>query len=224
MKQFYPRGSLNTRIVALPDYGLVYVKNPKAASSTVMLWLDRLYTGDHSLSTRKTHLNNHLPTSNQVGWKVVSSMLDGAAFRFTFVREPLGRFASTYYSKVARLSHWHAKVQELLGVPEDPDSPVTFEQFLTLVEQQDPLEMDLHWRPQHLNLMHPLVTYDLVGHVETFDRDLARIREHVALPEVAAEPRNVSKRKPTVSVYEGRPDLVRRVQQIYAQDFELYGY
>lgn len=224
MKQFYPRGSMNGRIVALPDHGLVYVKNPKAASSTVMLWLDRLYTGDHSLSTRKTHLNNHLPTSSQVGWKVVSSMLDGAAFRFTFVREPLGRFASTYYSKVARLSHWQAKVQELLEVPQDPDSPVTFEQFLALVEQQDPLEMDLHWRPQHLNLMHPLVSYDLVGHVETFDRDLARIREQVALPDVAAEPRNVSRRKPTVSVYEGRPDLVRRVEAVYAKDFELYGY
>ena len=223
-RRFYPRAALRTRIVALPDFGLVYVKNPKAASSTVMLWLDRLYTGDHSLSTRKTHLHNHLPTSNAVGWKVVTSMLDGAAFRFTFVREPLGRFESTYYSKVGRLNHWRAKVQELMGVPDDPDSPVTFEQFLSVVEQQDPLEMDLHWRPQHLNLMHPLVSYDLVGHVETFDRDLAKIRQHLALPEVAAEPRNVSSRKPPVSIYDGRPDLVRRVQQVYAKDFELYGY
>jgi hypothetical protein len=26
------------------------------------------------------------------------------------------------------------------------------------------------------------------------------------------------------SVYDGRPDLVRRVQQVYAEDFEIYGY
>lgn len=224
MMQFYPRAALKTRIVALPDLGLVYVKNPKAASSTILMWLDRLHTGDHSPTTWRNERADRLPTADMVGWSVVTDMLRGSAFRFTFVREPLGRFESTYYNKVARLNNWRAKVQELMGVPDDPDSPVTFEQFLSLVEQQDPLEMDLHWRPQHLNLMHPLVSYDLVGHVETFDRDLATIRQHVSLPDVAAEPRNVSSRKPTVSIYDGRPDLVRRVQQVYAKDFELYGY
>ncbi len=84
--------------------------------------------------------------------------------------------------------------------------------------------MDLHWRPQHLNLMHPLVSYDLVGHVETFDRDIATILRQVPLPDVSVESRNVSRSKPRDSVYDGRPDLVRRVQRIYATDFELYGY
>ncbi len=224
MKRFYPRAALKTRIVALPDLGLLYVKNPKAASSTVMLWLDRLHTGELTFDTDKAHRDNRLPTADEVGWSVVTDMLGGSAFRFTFVREPLGRFESAYHNKLARRGPWRPQVQAILGLPQDRRAPVTFEQFLTAVEQQDPLEMDLHWRPQHLNLMHPLVSYDLVGHVETFDRDIATIREHVALPDVPAEPRNVSRTKPAESVYDGRSDLVRRVKEIYAEDFELYGY
>jgi hypothetical protein len=224
MKRFYPRADLKTRIVALPDRGLVYVKNPKAASSTVMLWLDRLHTGDFAFDTDKAHRDSHLPTADAVGWDVVSDMLAGSAFRFTFVREPLGRFESAYHNKVARLGRWRMKVQTLLGLPKDRDARVTFEQFLTAIEQQDPLEMDLHWRPQHLNLMHPLVSYDLVGHVETFDKDVAELRRHVELPELEMESRNVSRRRPETSVYDGRPDLVRRVREVFAEDFEIYGY
>ena len=224
MKRFFPRADLKTRIVALPELGLVYVKNPKAASSTVMLWLDRLHTGDYTFDTQKAHRDSHLPTADQVGWRVVSDMLGGSAYRFTFVREPLGRFESAYHNKVARLGRWRMKVQALLGLPQDRDAEVSFEQFLTAVEQQDPLDLDLHWRPQHLNLMYPLVSYDLVGHVETFDRDAAEIRRHVDLPDLAMESRNVSRTKPSASVYDGRPDLVRRVRQVFAEDFEIYGY
>jgi len=224
LKRFYPHRDLRTRIVALPEVGLLYVQNPKAASSTVMLWLDRLYTGEHSFSTEKSHRDNRLPTAEKIGWEVVSDMLGGSAFRFTFVRNPLGRFESVYHNKVARLGPWRAKVQAILDLPEDRSARVTFEQFLAAVEQEDPLWMNLHWRPQHLNLMHPLVSYDLVGRVETFDREIAVIRRHVNVPEVMVESLNVARTKPDVSVYDGRPDLVRRVEQIYAKDFELYGY
>jgi hypothetical protein len=34
----------------------------------------------------------------------------------------------------------------------------------------------------------------------------------------------VSPRKGADSVYDGRPDLLRRVEQLYAKDMELYGY
>jgi Sulfotransferase family len=224
MKRFYPRADLKTRIVALPEHGLVYVKNPKAASSTLMLWLDRIHTGDYAFDTDKAHRDNHLPTADAVGWDLVSDMLSGSAYRFTFVREPLGRFESAYHNKVARLRGWRVKVQNVLGLPADRDAPVSFEQFLSAVEQQDPLEMDLHWRPQYLNLMHPLVSYDLVGHVENFDRDVRELRRHVQLPDLEMESRNVSRHKPPTSVYDGRPDLVRRVRDVFAQDFEVYGY
>ena len=83
--------------------------------------------------------------------------------------------------------------------------------------------MNPHWRPQHLNLMHGLLEYDLVGRVETFDTDLAKVREQTGMPEVPVAVQNVAARRGD-SLFDGRPDLLRRVRDIYARDFELYGY
>ena len=64
-----------------------------------------------------------------------------------------------------------------------------------------------------------------MGRVESFDADLERIREEAGLPHVPLEVKNTSRSsKSSDSVFDGRPDLVRRVEQLYAKDFELYGY
>lgn len=83
--------------------------------------------------------------------------------------------------------------------------------------------MDLHWRPQHLNLMHPLFTFDLLGRLESFDRDHEEIRRRLGLRSTPARSRNVY-RAGGPSVYRNRPDLVERVRVLYARDIELYGY
>ena len=96
--------------------------------------------------------------------------------------------------------------------------------FLGAVEQQDPLiEMDPHWRPQHINLLHPLVTYDHRSLGDVRGRPPAHLRGG-GTPPVPIEAQNASPRRKTDSVYDGRPDLVRRVEHLYEKDFELYGY
>ena len=50
--------------------------------------------------------------------------------------------------------------------------------------------MDPHWRPQHVNLMHPLIEYDRVGKLENFDWDLAKICKEAGIREVPVEKRN----------------------------------
>jgi hypothetical protein len=84
--------------------------------------------------------------------------------------------------------------------------------------------MDAHWRPQHRNLFHPLVTFDRIGRLESFEADFARIQEEAGLPEVPLEQVNANPRSDRRSVYDGRPDLRSRVEQLYAKDMELYGY
>jgi hypothetical protein len=225
IKQYYPRQKPGFYIKALPEHHLVYVKNPKAGSSTLMVWLDRLHTGDTTFELERMHKDHRLPAVAEVGRRRVLRMLSGGAYRFSFVRHPGRRLESVYWAKMVRSRRYRLKAAAELGLPVDPELVVTFEQFLGAVEQQDPVrDMDPHWRPQHLNLMHPLVGYDLVGRVETFETDLERLREEARLPHVPLVSRNVSPRKAVDSVYDGRPDLVRRVEQIYAKDMELYGY
>lgn len=225
IKQYYPQQRPGYYIQALPEHGLVYVKNPKAGSSTLMVWLDRLHTGDTTSELKRMHKDHRLPSVADIGRRRVLRMLSGGAYRFSFVRHPARRLESVYWAKMVRSRKYRLKAAAALGIPVDADREVTFEEFLGAIEQQDPVrEMDPHWRPQHVNLLHPLVQLDLVGRLETFETDLERLREEAGLPHVPLVSRNVSPRKGADSVYDGRPDLLRRVEQLYAKDMELYGY
>lgn len=230
--QAYFPGSLRigTFIRPLPDHNVVYVKNPKAGCSTIMVWLDRIHTGELDREFTNIHRQHRLPSIADVGRNRVLQMVRGEAYRFTFVRHPVRRFESVYADKLAsssvhRTQAFRRRVQRTLEVPEDPQSIPTFEEFLTAVEQQDPVaEMDPHWRPQHINLMHPDVTYDHVGRLESFDADMMKVRDESGLPDVPYRTRNASSGRRGASVFDGRPDLVTRVEQLYATDMELYGY
>ena len=208
------------RIEVSPELGLVYVRNPKVATSTLLPWLDWLHSGQQRDDVRG---DLSLPKPGQLGWDHVMRMIDGEAFRFSFVRDPVTRFESAYRSKILRPTPPRTQVLEVLGRADDPSTEVTFEDFLTAVEQQEPLHMDLHWRPQHLNLMHPVFSYDLLGRLERFDEDVQEICRRLDLPGPPTRSRNVS-RSDRPSEYEGRPDLVERVRALYARDRELYGY
>lgn len=225
MRRYFPRRNMGRYLRPVPEHGIIYVKNPKAGCSTIMVWLDRLHTGDYDVEFADVHKEHRLPAVRDVGRSTVARMLSGKAYRFSFVRHPLRRFESVYWDKMVHDSRWRQNAPAALELGLSPDTVVSFEQFLSIVEQQDPVsEMNPHWRPQHVNLLHPLVTYDHVGRLETFAADLEHIREAAGLPQVPFEVRNASRHTRTESVYDNRPDLVRRVERIYATDFELYGY
>ena len=224
LRRFFPDGNLNNHLWPLPEHDVIYVKNPKAACSTILVWLDRIHTQDFEHEFTNVHKQHRLPHIRSLGWPTVAGMLAGSAYRFSFVRHPLRRFESAYWDKIVYSVRWRPEVQRTLGLPEDPESSLTFEQFVEAVEQQDPVtEMNGHWRPQHVNLMHPVVTFDRIGRLESFQTDLELVRQEAGLPQVPLQVRNPSKHKGD-SVYDGRPDLVRRVEAIYATDLELYGY
>jgi hypothetical protein len=226
LSAYYPKGDLHRRLVPLPEYGCIYVKNLKAGCTTVTLWLHRIHTGDHGFVPQTNrHRELRTPRPWEVGWGRVMRMLRGEAYRFTFVRDPIRRAESAYLDKVVHAAEdtWRARVRQALELPDAPGEPVALDTFVAALEATDPLQMDPHWRPQHLNLMHPLVTYDHIGRLENFDADLAAVGEAAGLPHVPVEVRNRTKR-PDESLFNGRPDLRRRVEAVYARDFELYGY
>jgi Sulfotransferase family len=225
VQRYFANRRVNTYLRPLPEHGLIYVKNPKAGCSTVLVWLDRLHTGEHDFEFSDVHKEHRLPSVRDVGRHQVRRMLSGSAYRFSFVRNPLRRFESVYWDKIHRGLWSRPAMRAALGLDVGPDTVIAFEWFLDVVEQQDPLtEMDPHWRPQHVNLLHPLVSYDFVGRLESFAEDLERVRDEAGLPHVPVQVRNASRHAGTDSVYDGRPDLVRRVERLYATDFELYGY
>lgn len=224
MREYFPHRPLAYHLHALPEHGIVYVKNPKAACSTVLLWMDRLHTGEHDFTPSNVHKDNRLPKVSSIGRRRVARMLSGEAYSFTFVRDPLRRFQSAYLDKIVNSTGWRPQIQTALGEEPDEERPVSLDDFVSAVERQDPVrEMNPHWRPQHINVMASLIRYDHVGRIETFATDLETIRKAAGLPEVPVEARNVRETQ-RVDVLADRPDLEERVRAIYADDFEIFGY
>lgn len=225
LEGYYGNAGFARRLQPLPEYRCIYVQNAKAGCTTILLWLHRVRTGDYTASPARLHRDHALPRVEDLGWDAVTGMLSGDAFRFSFVRDPIRRVESAYLDKILRHRRFRGRPRLLrvLGLPEDPDQDVTLDQFVDALEMQEPIQMDQHWRPQHLNLMHGLVDYDLIGRLETFDADIARIREATGIPEAPIEARNPTTRSEG-SMFDSRPDLLRRVRDVYARDFELYGY
>lgn len=224
LRSYFPDEGIARRLIPMPDYGCIYIKNAKVATSSLLLWLHRIHTGDHEAVVRNIHDNHALPHPRDVGWHRVAKMLSGEAFRFTFVRHPLPRVESAFLDKVVREKRptWRNMVRKSLGVTDPDDGEVSFEQFVESLEVQDPIRMDPHWRPQNLNLMHPVLAYDFVGRLETFDADLAKVREATGMPDVPLIVRN--KTAHDNSLLRDNPRLRRRLEVVYSTDMELYRY
>jgi Sulfotransferase family len=228
LQAYFPDGKFYRRVQPLPEYNCIYVRNAKVATSTIVFWLDRIHTGDYGfVPERNIHREHRLPQPGRdVPLQIVARMLSGDAFRFAFVRHPIPRVESAYLDKIADQEklRFRAEVRAVLGRPSGPDAPMPFEEFIDALEAQPAIEMNPHWRPQHLNLMHPLVHYDMVGRLENFDSDLKRVQELASLPQVPLDLRNATNASRRVSLFDGKPDLRRRVARVYADDLELYGY
>ena len=103
IKNYFPDGGLERRLQPLPRYGCIYVRNAKVATGSILVWLHRLHTGDYAFTpTRHIYRENELPRVWDVGWEEVLRMLNGEAFRFSFVRDPIQRVESAYMSKVLK--------------------------------------------------------------------------------------------------------------------------
>ena len=137
--------------------------------------------------------------------------------KFAFVRHPVDRFLSAWQDKVVEHNYYgfdeptHAEMQSV-------------EAFAEWTAGHD--LADIRAVDQHLALQCRLVDLgqvDLLGRLETFDRDFSRILRAVGLPDAQSAPRNVTgQRRPTRL---GLPAALQaRLTELYRQDFELLGY
>ena len=62
LRRYFPGGGCARRVQPLPGHGCVYVKNAKAASSTILLWLHRIHAGDHGFDPGNVHRDHQLGT------------------------------------------------------------------------------------------------------------------------------------------------------------------
>jgi hypothetical protein len=214
VKDFIPRPVILNRVFFLESHGIVYLANPKCASSSIKVALRRLAgeTWD-SLHSRK-------------GGPFVEDIFDTGSYRlerlqsatvFSVVRNPYRRALSAYTDKV----HAFNKVWRKFCLKQGIESKaVTFREFLRMLDGLAPRSMDPHFRPQWLNVLYPTrgttllkleepEAITLFFHAHGMDWP---VHENEARVEVS----------PLEEAYDGETEAL--VGKIYADDFRCFGY
>lgn len=210
------------------DGRFVFVRNPKAGCTTVAhrayVWLTgkALDGSIHWNWDALLHGYEHFAP-------VVAAMTSGVPV-FSFVRHPEQRACSAFtYLMEDRLNvavDPHLPFIERLGYRPDGDRSRNFDVFLdyvTLSLATDAAWTDPHFRPQVLNLKVDLLRYSFIGRVERLEQDLRELEAMLGVS-VPAEVGGIGRRNRTETPYVPSQAQRRRIREIYAMDYEAFGY
>lgn len=143
-------------------------------------------------------------------------------FKFAFVRNPWDRLVSAWKGKVIRSRDLGFRKGSICTGPADYARLSKFENFVDYCESQDLDNCNIHIRRQSclIDLNH----IDFLGRFETFERDLARISDHLGLDRGHGIPHKNSctEKKPWHAYY--TPDLRDRVGEMYRKDIQIFSY
>jgi hypothetical protein len=220
-------------------FGIVYIDTPKVACSTIKETLQSAERGyritdedaggdeyGYSAQLLSIHDRRRSPLKKPRSVWSFRRALASSRMTFCFVRNPFSRVLSAYLDKIANPSRRPMFLRPLLR-GDKTDRAVSFVEFLELVGQQTPAEMNGHWRCQHYHNMFDTVTFDFIGAFENFDKDLHEVLA-AAAPSAVSFLTVVDEHKTNLSSvfdqYYRDTAAVTLVRRIYATDFELLGY
>ena len=213
---------------------LLYVNNPKCGCTTAKASLNRWYAARHnrvleytSMADVHSRAFNLLLTPNQVGAAAEDAILrDPTFFRMTLLREPMGRLASAYASKLAWDSSERRRFNQIAGRP--TESPLSYADFVSLIhEKHDLRNLNEHWRPQVRQTASAFVMYNYICLQETLDADLLVVRDLV-FPGIDLGVFETRKHFPGTGSASAEviatmgPREVRMIENAYEADFILY--
>ena len=207
---------LSMRSVYLPERGIIYLINPKVASSTIiqsLLMLDPVGYGDVLADFYGRDARRRISSERDpVGFD--RDLREGRAYVFSLVRHPFSRALSCYRDKIC--GPQKARFRYYLKL--DPEREVSFAEFLAAVGRQRPNEMNRHWRPQGWLL--PEETMAIIKRFEDLPHSLNEIAGEAFLPELSLH----DFRPHATQVASKDPPDDGLVRHIYGEDFRRFGY
>ena len=226
-------------IDVLPAYSLIYVSLPKCASTTIKSFLAQL---NAQTVQEPVRLHNRrvsgIRSPAQAGISTFYRIAKNpASLRFSFVRNPFARLVSAWADKFSgkRLDSGDPFVEQYLsyrraagGAPKAAsEDSVSFAEFARFASATATQRLNSHWNLQHDLMDFPGLELNLIGRVENFVADFARIVERLGpyarqCAHVATTHHNRSRHSPWRQYY--TPEIVELVAKAYARDFDQFGY
>lgn len=218
-------GHVDYLINVSKTYKYIYFETPKVGCSTIKRTLQKLEVLDASDIPKDVHKKKLSPLLSPLDLENnFSKYLTDAYFKFSFVRNPYTRILSCYLDKITGIQ----KNVYLPKIGYSLTDNVSFKAFLLAIKEQTYFEMDVHWMPQHVLLAADKIPLDFIGRQENFDNDLAKVLSIITksdsdAPDITNErPHAVGANKKLQQYL--TEDAAQLIQEIYADDFRLYGY
>ena len=208
MQDSFDSNSL-TNILHSAKHRLTFISNPKVACSTIKNSLLGGFEGNvHKEAGKKFKLPKDIDHDF-----------------FCLTRNPYSRALSCFKNKIGPSKEknpnavWHPFCDRY-GF--NRTIQPSFEDFLTvLLEDRDRLSMDMHYRPQYINLHHGEIKPSFIGRIERF----LDVENYLRRKKISIATRNNHKTGATqtyrIEISKQEASLIER---IYERDFDLYGY
>jgi hypothetical protein len=231
LSQIFPGnpGDANYRINWSRKLRIIYVETPKVGCTLIKRTLQYCELDrDASRLPEDVHDRDQSPLlrPSDAEAEFVVTLGSDDYFKFSFVRSPITRLLSAYLDKIRGHTGPAAPRHKALGI--DPLRHVpSFSEFVDILYDQDRAGMDVHWAPQTMLLALNEVRYDFLGRFEHFDasfEELLSKRNLVVPPGVRRDARAHATHASQLVREYYTPAILRRVQEIYEQDFKRLGY
>lgn len=212
-------------------YKYIFIETPKVACSTIKMTLQRLELESpnfYRTDFEDLHKRDYSPLLGLQQLPDFENFFERDDFyKFCFVRNPYTRLLSCYLDKIKHPTNFKKKVLKSMGQDENKiDKFISFEEFVSVIEQQTLLEMDYHWRPQANLTCQNAIKYDFVGRIESFSDNFWSIGKKLS-PEFdkyyVPEVRHQTDATNLLDEYYS-DKLYARVYNIYKVDFECFSY
>ncbi len=228
------------RSVITSDRRLFFLKNPKAACSTV-LQLIHFHEHGQPGDVRHLHRSRDIQQGIPHARALITALDDPGCVRFTAVRDPASRAVSGFimffagagaevFKSQAQARKAALREAGMWALGYDPAGRIerNFDVFLEYVARcfdADRDHVNVHWKPQTLNIAYGHIRYAHICRVETLQHDLRTVGDLVGYPLLQpGDDLPTVNRARRRNGFELTPTQRRKIRDLYAEDYEAFEY
>ena len=224
-----PEAEVDFLVHVLAERHIIYVTNPKVASSTLKATLWRWHTQnpDSHDEISQLHRKDESPfkSPSDFGFRKFMVNINSSKYvRMCFVRNPYMRVLSCYLDKIKGTKDEPRRMRGKLNLP--VEGTVSFSEFVERIASRSWYEADRHWRAQTENLLWDDIHYDFVGKFEFLLVEIDRLAGEcgIDLRDYLHSRQHHAKNAALYLDDYYTQGLQARVHDVYKRDFEAFGY